>query len=369
MPTENGVSPEVKDQAALHSPNLNSPSADRRFSVNRPLVAVGILILLAFVLWLVQQTFFQPRLISELPINGLVIVSNNGHMLTMADNDVTRVFEVWLGGLVELQPTLPISWDGAFSNDLKEFIQYTGNKVTRWNTETWTIADQFLTVGEVKNIAYAPDDKRLYTVSYQHYPDNEVTLETWDNEQNIKVAEYRWGHNYPLGRIPIALNEDGQLLAVALNINDRSTALYLYDTTTRQVVAQQEMPISVQSLAWQPFHDHLALGTRDKNVYLLETNSMSEVKRFYHRNGAIIAIDFTPDGCFMFAGGSSQPTIIWDVRTGNSVHEFPDANARQMIATIQISRDGQVGIIFTVSDGPSRLRIWDLSNFWPLKNC
>ena len=213
----------------------------------------------------------------------------------------------------------------AFSPDGKVFVAH-GNSdhpLTRWampsgkivsmgvlrdswgGTRESTGGQRFPTGG----LAYHPDGTLLagcFGVLGKHGYDSLIML--WDATTGQTHAELR---SSCTAAHPTALrfSPDGTLLAGVYGTNLRVWDVRRESEVTTLSVGKKHF----KGLVFTRDGRHLAAVNNDQTVRLWETASWSEVEGFDWNIGKVSAVDVSPDGCRMVAGGSTGKVVVWDV--------------------------------------------------------
>ena len=116
----------------------------------------------------------------------------------------------------------------------------------------------------------------------------------------------------------VAFSADGSILATGSFGN-----VDLWDLETGKAIDQFEYPgvISVNSLVFDPLGEFLAMGSDNRNVFLLGLQAEAigfngEIDLLSAHVGEIFDIDISSDGSVLLSGGIDQTAILWDVIDG-----------------------------------------------------
>ena len=87
-------------------------------------------------------------------------------------------------------------------------------------------------------------------------------------------------------------------------------------TTGRVTESLPLSPNSLRRVAHDPVYDRLAVGASDGNVYLLDRGDLSLLDRASAHSPSVFALDFSPDGEYLFSGGRDAGLRRWSVLDG-----------------------------------------------------
>jgi WD40 repeat protein len=97
------------------------------------------------------------------------------------------------------------------------------------------------------------------------------------------------------------------------------------------------------------------------NVFALwDIANGRSLRTFNGHRGFVNALAITPDGRYGLSGGADGRRLVWDLRTGQIVHDFQRQGGRFAtdIKSIAITPDGRYGLTGGGPDAP--LELWDL---------
>jgi len=127
---------------------------------------------------------------------------------------------------------------------------------------------------------------------------------------------------------PIAITEDGSLIATNGLDADFNEYIYLVDMGSGDTVAAYEKPFAAltgtRSLAFSPDGNYLAAGGNQEFVYVWDVNDGSLIFELPFQDVAVLSVDFSHDGNLIAgcSAGEIGGATIWNILDG-SILEFP----------------------------------------------
>ena len=272
-----------------------------------------------------------------------------------------------LGSNVWWQGENDLRWPQTLTSDLKFFARSSergGIAVCR--SADQKVVTRFGDLGGVpKAMRFSPDDSLLGVkylngaVEVWHWPDGKLVLQTeaWPDESQIpsfdftpdgrefwlsdsqeQLARYSLPAGQPLSPPPISgrarrlrFNPSGQRL-----LGWAGQTVKAWDVATGTELGQWNTPTPAWCAAWHPGGDYFALGTLQSGVHAGEIGQSNLVAFPLDADSQAVftALDFTPDGAFMLAGGWGSLLWVWDFASHNQVLRSRAAGFKQ------ISHDG-----------------------------
>ncbi|MEO6663213.1 MAG: WD40 repeat domain-containing protein [Rubrivivax sp.] len=200
---------------------------------------------------------------------------------------------------------------------------------------------------ELINVAFSADAKRLVSVS-----DNQAIV--WDVESGHRLRSFE--HPFVL-QGPVALNDDGSLLATA----DSSGAIWLWrvDSEAPPRVLDEKSEVKILKLAFNG-NGHMLAASGDSGqlrVWNLDVPDDTPLE-LKHEGPYLFSFAFAPDGTHLVSGEMNGSATIWDLaRPADKPVELIGHTAG--VDAVAFSADGQR--VVTASWDHSA-RVWDASN-------
>ncbi len=198
----------------------------------------------------------------------------------------------------------------------------------RFDTRSSRELTRFPMADSIQGSAFASDGHSLVTWT------GDLKVRIWDATTGRRLREYplpqdlRTGQTRAIsGPAPTfyhaALSPDGRLLAIG---NDRHTLpldkcfLVLKDLATGQDIRRlDKLPTDVSRIAFSPDGRMLAWSGRwDPTIYLMETATGRERRRFAGHLGWVLSLAFSADGEQLISGSMDTTALVWDV--GRRLH-------------------------------------------------
>jgi DNA-binding beta-propeller fold protein YncE len=117
----------------------------------------------------------------------------------------------------------------------------------------------------------------------------------------------------------------------------------------------RERPGEVYALAFAPDARAILSGGAGGNVYLWDTKTGKEIRRFQGHTMSIYTVAFTPDGKQAISAGADGTVRVWDVETGRQIRVMEHADC---IRSVAVSPDGRT-LLTGCRD--KTMRLWDLA--------
>ncbi len=156
----------------------------------------------------------------------------------------------------------------------------------------------------------------------------------------------------------LALNSNGQILA----LGSKDKNIYLWQVNKRERIAiLQGHTDGVWSIAWSPDDKLLASGSQDKMVHLWDGSTHQPVATLKGHAGTVCGVAWSPDGKLLASGGWDKTVRLWD---GSTPHQpLTTLKERTKINCVAWSPNGKL-----LASGGSdyTVRLWDESTYQPL---
>ena len=162
------------------------------------------------------------------------------------------------------------------------------------------------------------------------------------------------------------LSPDGRLLAVATMIG-----AYLYDVATMKEDLYRETNGAIISIEFSPDGQSFATGSNDGTLQLWNTANGELLFTQRHHAAGIVQLAFSPDGQMLASGSEYEPLRVWNTTDGSVVAVLEEFSAVRDDA-VAFSPDGRTLAYSAVtysseSDNPNRtIELWDLVEHMPL---
>jgi len=226
--------------------------------------------------------------------------------------------------------------------------------ISLWDTETFQLIGE-ISDGhddEIFRILYHPKGNALVTAGHdgqviEYNPETlKINRVVYDSEPIASLAYNPAGSELAIGTVngyidvvdttngnilytidsgfddatkAIAFNDDGTILASG----GAGQIVDLWDVETQAALDHFEFTgvISINSLTFDPLGDFLAVGSDNRNVFLVSVKNNSrgfgeDVHLLSAHVGEIFDIDISNDGNLLLSGGVDQTAILWNVRDG-----------------------------------------------------
>lgn len=203
----------------------------------------------------------------------------------------------------------------------------------------------------ITSVSLSPDGKWIASGA----DGQDKTLRIWDSRRGHSARTVR-GLSWQ-----VAFSPSGQRLAsggfTTLTMTSTSTWKLLWTKDIREIC-------SLRCLAFSPDEKWIAVGGLDEKISILDVTSGKQVRTIVLKRGFCWDLAFSPDGCFLAAGG--HPDIeIFEASSGKylrSLQPYTKAEARGAnIDTLAMAflPDGR-RLVTAGLDG--RLRFWDVAS-------
>lgn len=264
------------------------------------------------------------------------------------------------------QDTLKVVYspDGAFLVTLNSMVQI-------WDTVHWELIREYQAAGLHCDMDYSSDGRYIALSTCGPNGGHVLLLEVGSEEEFREIAQLSNTVTH------VAFSSDGQLIAAS---SGRDYAqLQVWNVTNGDLIRSFNQPGEVFSLAWAPGEYTIATGGVDNQVFvwdvdegkLITTLNQSEdgvpqvewngeigSPGFYdlYYAGAIRAVEFSPNGQFLLAGGEI-PVTIWNVANWEIVTEFGKGD----VTGIDHSPDGHFVVVTHRTSNNTDTLVWNLS--------
>lgn len=263
----------------------------------------------------VQPTEHRVLFAAKSGLNALTFSNDGALLVTGGDDKTATVIDMASGSLRPLANFPDFIDHGAiaFSPDGKMLAVKGGTQLRVWQTDTWQETTPPVQSAESppshhNAVVFSPDASTIAT----RLKPGVVGL--WSTKSWEQLREIDEGQpQSPYGKI-MAYSRNGLFWAVAgfsdLQVRDARTAVLLTNLAYASPT-EDWLYARIESVAWS--ERYLAVGYRDGVLRLLNVGSWEEVARFKAIRGWLKALDFSPDGTLLAAGGHQDLIQLWEV--------------------------------------------------------
>jgi RNA polymerase sigma factor (sigma-70 family) len=175
----------------------------------------------------------------------------------------------------------------------------------------------------IRGSAFVADGHSLVTWT------GDLKVSIWDATTGRRLREYPLTQDLRIGQ-PIAiggrgptnyqaaLSPDGRLLAIGSNRHvlplEKCFLVFKDLATGRDIRRLDKLPTDVHRIAFSPDGRMLAWSGRwDPTIYLMETASGRERRRFAGHLGWVLSLAFSADGERLISGSKDTTALVWDL--------------------------------------------------------
>ena len=255
-------------------------------------------------------------------------------------------------------------WDIEPSADSK-----LGSAFVKWrpNQDSWaTSAGKTLQIGassgagisrmaqQKENLidaTWSPDGSRVASIDYYGI------ICVWDMETEKCIFEFD-AMVPPTGtRLPAILAWHPTQPWLAFPDSDKFACILNIETGEVQAKFAENY-IRINCMAWNPSGSHLAVGSRDGLIHVLDIKTNRPAYRFeHHGHEEISSIDWSPDGQKLVASASNAGVVVYDVADPGHPKLFSGHN--DYVHSVDWSPDGTR---IASGDQSGFVRIWDANS-------
>ncbi len=268
-------------------------------------------------------------------------LSQDGRMLfTLGEDKTLRVWDLPSGKMrrripveQEFSPSvfgaLTLSPDGgtlavlSATNTIRLFDTNSFRERLRFDTRSTRDPTLSLTTGSILGSAFASDGHSLVTWT------DDLKVSIWDAATGRRLREYPLTQDLRIGQpraiagptptfYDAALSPDGRLLAIGNNRHtlplEKCFLVFKDLATGRDVRRLDKLPTDVNRIVFSPDGRMLAWSGRwDPTIYLMETASGRERRRFAGHRGWVLSLAFSADGERLISGSMDTTALVWDI--------------------------------------------------------
>jgi WD40 repeat protein len=248
----------------------------------------------------------------------------------------------------------------AFSSDGRTLAAVTKTLLTLWDVESRSRLRDPLYAGNpsmVLAVAFSPDGATLATAS------SDLGLRLWNPATGAMLAR-------GFGRFAsdVAFSADGAMIA---SVREGQGGAEVWDATTHESMATFDGAPGREdfSIALSPDGHFVAVGGFGKVVRLWDVRTGQLVHELDQGGNGAFTLEFTPDGRTLAISGFEPAASLWDVATGTQIG--PKLTAGDRRTMIDLSADGRQmlevhgngqGAVWDVDPESWRRRACDLAN-------
>lgn len=120
--------------------------------------------------------------------------------------------------------------------------------------------------------------------------------------------------------------------------SERRTVI-IWRVSDGRPVQRLTLPQNIKAMALAPSASHILMVLADGKAVYFDLNDRRSVYRFRHDgryvnspvDHQINAVDISPDGRYALTGGDDHTARLWDLQTGESVHQFTHDNLVNLV--------------------------------------
>jgi WD40 repeat protein len=255
-------------------------------------------------------------------VNEAAFAPDGSHLATASDDGTARIWDALAGSMLHTTPSGHADGvqDVAYFSDGSALVSAGFDGTLKlWDTATGTVSRTLRVPrpGALNNSVLAVDvsvDGRFIASGSQY------NLALWDAQSGLLLRTFATDTNDNI--YGVALSPDGALLAAGGTAN----TLYLFDTATGDELRRfTQHSNRINDVAFAPDGSRLLSGSTDGTALLWDVNDANVTLGSFTRNGeAINAVAFAPNG-EQVAAGDTLGAIVWDISTGQEVARLEDA--------------------------------------------
>lgn len=201
----------------------------------------------------------------------------------------------------------------------------------------------------VTGLAFRDDGNELVSASY------DGTVRVWDAVTGREQAMLPVLGHGSIGRLSVAA--DGEAIVTLTYDGNLATG----DIPTRRLAMSELLTGTYAVAELSPDGQRIVVAVKgSSDVHLLRLVDGKELQKFAGQDGAVVSAAFSPDGELLATGNVGGSACVWDLTTGQPLHEF---DAKDQIDAVAFSPDAK---ILASGGAEQRLYLWDLAGGQPL---
>jgi hypothetical protein len=195
---------------------------------------------------------------------------------------------------------------------------------------------------QVWAVAFHPNNRQLFSASW------DTTVRLWDFKTGNESKRY----THPIDVNGLAIARDGNTFLSACD----SKFVYLWNTVTGEEVRRYEGATNfVYAVAFAPDGRHIAAGGVDRTVRVYELAGGQLVRVCDQQSNSVTNVAFTADSKYVLSSGDNV-IHVWDVATGKEARRIEGHSGQ--VPAMAISPDHKR----LVTGGDDRvIRLWDVA--------
>jgi WD40 repeat protein len=255
-------------------------------------------------------------------VNEAAFAPDGSQVATASNDGTARIWDALAGSILHATPSGHTDGvqDVAYFSDGSALVSAGFDGTLKlWDTATGTVSQtvRVPTPGGLNNAALAVDvsaDGRFIASGSQY------NVALWDAQSGLLLRTFATDTNDTI--YGVAFAPDGSLLAAG----GTARTLYLFDTATGDELRRfDDHSSQINDVAFSPDGSRLLSGSADGTALLWDVNDENVTLGSFTRNGeAINAVAFAPNG-EQIAAGDTLGAIVWDIGTGQEVARLDDA--------------------------------------------
>jgi WD40 repeat protein len=292
----------------------------------------------------------------EAEINQATFSPDSSQVATASDDGTARIWDATAGSALSATP-------GGHTDSVEDIDFYSDGQtlvsgswdgtLKLWDTASGTVRQTLRTAATgsgnaaISVVDVSADDRFIAAVEWN-------TLLLWDAQSGLLLRSFVPGTYDQL--YTVALSPDGALLAAG----GTGRTIYLFDTATGEEVRRFTQHSSlINDVMFSPDGSRLISGSDDGAALLWDVNDENVTLASFGRGEPIEAVAFSSDG-ERVATGDTQGVIVWDVNTAQEVNRLGEEilSSTPNIAAVAFASDGN----YLLTARTSVAELWDIAS-------